>query len=210
MKPYLRYPIADLDMHNLLQKYPFLKKRFSDYSDDTPLCFNSEKDDIQNNWYKEWDATGWEKLWKIYFMPKLFEAYDSWDEEKKNSFYIVDTKNKFGTLRISTSFTLPDDMALILEWMSAFICEHCGIESCDEHGQYVYQTKGWIANLCEDCLKELDPSLDLDALKRYGDSFGYRRWIGNGFITKKYKYNGDHDWLVNYETTFDKEQQNEH
>ena len=198
-------------MHELLQKYPFLRKRFSDYRDDPTLCFDTEKEDIRNNWYKSWDGTGWEKLWKVYFMPRLFKAYDTWDEEKKNNFHILDTKSKFGSLRISTSFSLPDDMEFILDWMSSFICEYCGKESIDEHGrQYVYQTRGWISNLCEDCLKSLNETEDLDPIKHYGDTFGYKRWIGNGFITKKFKYNKDHDWLVNYETTFDKEQQNEH
>ena len=222
MKILVRYPIADAAMHELLQKYPFLKKRFSDYRDDPTLCYNTEKEDIRNNWYKSWDGTGWEKLWKVYFMPKLFEAYDSWSEEKKNNFHIYDTKSKFGSLRITTSFALPDDLEFILEWMSEFICEHCGKESIDEHGrQYIYQTSGWITNLCEDCLKsylnlafEVMPedsrAQSIEKMKHYGDTFGYKRWIGNGFILKRYKYNKDHTWLVNYRTEFDKEQQNEH
>lgn len=211
MKILVRYPIADAAMHELLQKYPFLRKRFSDYRDDPTLCFNTEKEDIRNNWYKAWDGTGWEKLWKVYFMPKLFEAYDTWDEEKKNNFQIIDTKSKYGSLRITTSFALPDDLEWILEWMSEFICEHCGKESIDEHGrQYIYQTSGWITNLCEDCMKTFKESEDLDSRKHYGDTFGYKRWIGNGFIMKRYKYNKDHTWLVNYRTEFDKEQRNEH
>ena len=206
-----KYPIADEAMSHFLQKYPFLRKSFSDYRDDPTLCLDTEKEDIRNNWLKEWDGTGWEKLWKIYFMPELFEAYNTWDEEKKQNFNIIDTKSKFGTLRIYTSFELPDDLEWILEWMSAFICEHCGKESIDEHGrQYIYQTKGWIANLCEDCLKSLNEAEDLDSLKRYGDTFGYKRWIGNGYFIKKYKYNKDHTWLLNYRTEFEKEQQNEH
>lgn len=222
MKILVRYPIADAAMHELLQKYPFLRKRFSDYSDDPTLCFNTDKEDIRNNWYKAWDGTGWEKLWKVYFMPKLFEAYDSWDEEKKNNFQILDTKSKFGSLRISTSFALPDDMEFILEWMSEFICERCGKETIDENcRQYIYQTSGWITNLCEDCLRiSINSGLEvipedsqpdtIQKMKHYGDTFGYKRWIGNGYIKKKYKYNKDHTWLVNYRTEFDKEQQNEH
>lgn len=209
-------------MYELLQKYPFLVKRFSDYRVDPSLCYNVEKEDIRNNWYKEWDGTGWEKLWKNYFMPKLFEAYNSWDDEKKQNFQIIDTKSKFGSLRIYTSFALPDDLEFILEWMSEFICEHCGKESIDKHcRQYIYQTSGWISNLCEDCLRNLYRSnIDLmkedevekgiEGMKRYGDTFGYKRWIGNGFILKRYKYNKDHTWLVNYRTEFNKEQQNEH
>lgn len=181
-----------------------------------------ESEYLEYDWYKAWDGTGWEKLWKVYFMPKLFEAYNSWDEEKKNNFHIIDTKSKFGSLRIYTSFALPDDLEFILEWMSEFICEHCGKESIDEHGrQYIYQTSGWISNLCEDCLrsfyrdnidlmKEDEVDKWIAGMKRYGDTFGYKRWIGNGFILKRYKYNKDHTWLVNYRTEFNKEQQNEH
>ena len=205
-----KYPIADIYMLDLLRKYPFLRK---------PQEGENEYEQIEDNWYKEWDGTGWEKLWKVYFMPKLFEAYDSWDEERKNNFCIIDTKSKFGSLRLYTSFALPDDLEFILEWMSDFICEHCGKESIDEHGrQYIYQTRGWISNLCEDCLRGfLQSNIDLmkedevdkgiEGMKHYGDTFGYKRWIGNGFIRKKYKYNKDHTWMVNYSTEFDKEQE---
>ena len=50
----------------------------------------------------------------------------------------------------------------------------------------------------------------IEKMKHYGDTFGYKRWIGNGCIMKRYKYNKDHTWLVNYRTEFNKEQQNEH
>ena len=201
MKILVRYPIADAAMHELLQKYPFLKKRFSDYRDDPTLCYNTEKEDIRNNWLKAWDGTGWEKLWKVYFMPKLFEAYNSWDDEKKQNFHIYDTKSKFGSLRISTSFALPDDLEYILEWMSEFICEHCGKESIDEQSYL---------KLAFEVMPEDSRTQTIEKMKHYGDTFGYKRWIGNGFILKRYKYNKDHTWLVNYRTEFNKEQQNEH
>jgi hypothetical protein len=218
-----KFPIDDQQMLVLLSKYPFLKHNmfWVNNKEDIPV-YSDDRENIEYNWYKIWDGTGWERLWKIYFMPRLFKAYDSWEQEKKDAFYIMDTKSKFGTLRIYTSFALPDDLEWILEWMSAFICEHCGKESIDEHGrQYIYQTRGWISNLCEDCLRgffqsnidlmeEYEVDKGIEGMKRYGDTFGYKRWIGNGFITKKFKYNEEHDWLVNYETTFDKEQQNEH
>ena len=212
MKIYVRYPIADLDMFNLLQKYPFLRKRFTDYRDDPTLCYNTDKEDIRVNWYKAWDGTGWERLWKIYFMPRLFKVYDAWEEEQKKSFQIIDTKSKFGRLVLHCSCRLPDDMEWILEWMSEYICENCGSELKDENGrQYIYTTKGWIANLCEDCLKGLiHEGENPEDLKHYADAFGYRHWVDNGFITVKYRYNQEHDWLEKSETIFDKEQQNEH
>lgn len=208
MKILVRYPIADAAMHELLQKYPFLRKRFSDYRDDPTLCFNTEKEDIRNNWYKIWDGHGWERLWKLYFMPKLFEAYNSWDEEKKSNFHILDTKSKFGSLRITTSFTLPDDMEFILEWMSEFICETCGAEPKDEEGHHIiYETRGWITHQCETCLRkylniafevmsEDAQAKSIQDKKRVALSFGYKRTSRDGSIVRRFKYNEDDDWLV--------------
>ena len=207
MKICVRYPIADLDMYNLLRKYPFLKKDFL-LKDNPSDYYGIDKEDVKVNWYKAWDGTGWERLWKIYFMPRLFKLYDTWDDEQKKNFRIMDTKSKYGRLRLDCSCRLPDDMEWILEWMSEYICERCGAELRDEKGrQYIYTTTGWISNLCLDCLKsDIEEGTDPEKLKHYAYSFGYQKYINNGVITVKFRYNSEHDWLDKIETVFDKEQ----
>lgn len=210
-----KFPVSDPDMMVLLSKYPFLK-HINSWAQEKEFIYNTEKENIENNWYKIWDGHGWERLWKLYFMPRLFKLYDSWDDEKKSQFYFVDTKSKYGSLRISTSFTLPDDMEWILEWMSEYICEDCGAEPKDEKGHHIiYETRGWITHLCEDCLckyfntasefmlEDWQPKTIQD-MKRVALSFGYKRTSREGTLERRFKYNKDDDWLVLDSETFEK------
>lgn len=202
-----KFPVSDPNMMVLLSKYPFLK-HINIWAPEKEFIYNTEKENLEYNWYKAWDGTGWERLWKLYFMPRLFKLYDTWDDEKKSQFYFVDTKSKYGSLRLSTSFNLPDDMEWIVEWMSEFICETCGAEPKDEEGHHIiYETSGWISHLCEDCLRKLYKSnIDLmnedevdkgiDGMKRVALSFGYKRTSRDGSIVRRFKYNEDDDWLV--------------
>ena len=141
-----KFPVSDQQMMVLLSKYPFLKHNKYWVKDKELVArevYSEELENNEHNWYKIWDGHGWERLWKLYFMPRLFKLYNSWDDEKKSQFYFVDTKSKYGSLRLSTSFSLPDDMELILEWMSEFICETCGAEPKDEKGHHIiYETNG--------------------------------------------------------------------
>lgn len=205
-----KFPISDPQMFVLLSKYPFLKhnKFWTNGKEDIHAVYSEDRENIEYNWYKIWDGHGWERLWKLYFMPRIFKLYDSWDDEKKSQFYFVDTKSKYGTLRLSTSFTLPDDMEFILEWMSEFICENCGAEPKDEEGHHIiYETSGWITHQCETCLRkylnlafevmsEDAQAKSIQDMKRVALSFGYKRTSRDGSIVRRFKYNEDDDWLV--------------
>jgi hypothetical protein len=146
-----KFPISDSDMLELLKKYPFLKMRnfWKQEPDDT---YKTDEENIEHNKYKIWDGTGWEDLWKNRYLPRLFKEYDSWDDETKKQFFITDTKEKYGELRIYTSFSSDKNLESIAEWLSGFTCQHCGAEPRTEDGKRViWTTGGWITHLCRNC-----------------------------------------------------------
>jgi len=150
-----KFPISDEEMKVLLEKYPFLKHRY--YCKPIPEDVNkTDAENIENNWYKYWDGSGWEDLWKNRYLPRLFKAYDSWSEEDKAQFCFSQVKEKFGELRIYTLFSTKARLESIAEALSGWICARCGKEPRDQYGHRVIwtTTAGWITHLCEECAKK--------------------------------------------------------
>ena len=141
------------EMKKLLEKYPFLihKNIFSG-----EVCYQTEEEDLEHNWYTEWDGYGWEKIWKQ-FMQELFKEYDKLPDEAKEKFAIFDTKEKYGTLRVFLS-DYTDGMRKAestLRFLSSVTCQYCGKQPRDSKGNHIiWTTEGWITNLCKDCFKK--------------------------------------------------------
>ena len=149
-----KYPITDEKMKELLNKYPFLVYR-NVFSGEK--CFD-EKKDLEVNYYKEWDGYGWEGIWKDY-LKKLFELYDNkWSEEIKKRFSFIEIKEKYGSLRIYTSFTdTEENLESKTEKLSEWTCMNCGKQPKDSRGRHIiWRSCGWIGNYCKDCAKEID------------------------------------------------------
>lgn len=143
------------DIKTLLNKYPFLIHRnvFS-----REVCYQTEEENLKHNWYNEWDGYGWEKIWKR-FMQELFKEYDKLPDKAKEKFAIYDTKEKYGTLRVSLSGYTEGmrEAESVLHFMSSITCQHCGKQPRDSKGNHlIWTTKGWITNLCKDCLKKYE------------------------------------------------------
>ena len=197
-----KYPITDEAMLDLLNKYPFLKFR-KEYGNRAPV-YESDADNVENNYYKYWDGHGWEDLWKNRYLPRLFKLYDSWDDETKAKFEFMDVKEKFGELRIYTSVSTGDDsLNSIACSLSSWICADCGKEPRTEDGRRViWTTGGWITNLCEDCArKALGKGIrtgeddSLDDMKTIKDKpFGYTRFSRDGNVKVLYRETVD-GWL---------------
>lgn len=145
-----KYPITDEKMKELLEKYPFLVYR-NVFSDEK--CFD-EKKDLEINYYKEWDGYGWEGIWKKY-LEKLFELYDNkWSEETKKYFQFIEIKEKYGQLRIYTSFTdTEENLESKAEMLSEWTCMKCGKQPRDSRGRHIIW-RGWAGNYCKDCAKK--------------------------------------------------------
>lgn len=147
--------ISDEKMKELLEKYPFLVYRNLWNGQKT---YKTEKEDLEFNYYKYWDGYGWEKLWKKY-LEKLFYLYDhKWSEETKKRFAFTEIKEKFGQLRIYTSFTDKDeDLELLAEMLSEWTCINCGKQPRDSRGRHIiWRSIGWIEPYCKECAKKND------------------------------------------------------
>lgn len=201
-----KYPITDENMLDLLRRYPFLKIRkiHGDGSDE----YLTDEENIENNYYKIWDGSGWENLWKNRYLIRLFKLYDSWDNEKKQQFNFTDIKEKFGSLRIYTSVHTDDRLENIAENISEYTCAECGKEPRTEDGKRViWTTGGWITNLCKDCvrkyvLKNAEGELSEEIIEQYVDNmknvqekpFGYKQYGQDSVKEVIYKETPD-GWL---------------
>jgi len=108
------------------------------------------------NWYYKyysaWENTGWNEIWHIY-LGKLLKLYNTFDEETKGKFEIIDTKEKYGTLRVYTSFDIRLNMEL--EMLSNFTCYECGKREKNLFGKYViYTSLGYVLPYCKGCMKK--------------------------------------------------------
>lgn len=201
-----KYPITDENMLDLLRKYPFLKirKLYGDGSNE----YLTDEENIENNYYKIWDGSGWENLWKNRYLLRLFKLYDSWDNEKKQQFNFTDIKEKFGTLRIYTSVHTDDRLENIAENISKYTCTECGKEPRTKDGKRViWTTGGWITNLCRDCVRKyvLENAVDElpeEIIEQYVDNmknvqekpFGYKQYDQDSVKEVIYKETPD-GWL---------------
>ena len=195
-----KFPISDVEMQALLKKYPFLRFR-NVWSGEQ--IYHGKSQNLATNYYKYWDGSGWEELWKKKYLPRLFKEYDSWSKADKKSFVIIDTKEKFGELRIYTNHST--DLEYIAERISGWTCEFCGKEPREDGKRVIWTTSGWITNLCEDCArKQIEANFDtnkidvekmLFEMKDVKDKpFGYIRHAKDKTVTVLYKETDD-GWL---------------
>lgn len=142
------------DIKEQLEKYPFLQPR-NVFSDELTVEKDSEEY-YAASWWSQWDSTGWEKIWKEY-LKELCAHWETWDEEAREKFRLFDSKEKWGALRIDTSFG--DDFTHKLEWkyemLSEYTCIKCGKQPRDSKGnRMIWKSKGWIAPFCKECAKK--------------------------------------------------------
>lgn len=165
-----KYPISNDRMAELLEKYPFLKHRYF-WKLEPDDVYTTVEENLEHNYYKYWDGTGWEDIWKNRYLPRLFKEYDSWDDDTKKKFYFSQVKEKYGTLRIYTSFSSDNDLETIAEWFSEYTCAECGKEPHTKDGKRViWTTRGWITNLCEDCARKyIEKGYDEDFIDENAD-----------------------------------------
>lgn len=208
------------ELKKLLEKYPFLIHR-NVFSGEA--CYQTEEENLKYNWYNEWNDYGWEKIWKR-FMQELFKEYDKLPDEAKEKFAIWDSKEKYGTLRVSLSGYTEgmQEAETILHFMSSVTCQNCGKQPRDSKGNHlIWTTKGWIINLCKDCLKkeELSTSFkplskkDQKEFKEYVKScrnksqkyFNTTRWTGKIRTTTYYADTLERDWMIKAHEITEKE-----
>lgn len=205
------------EMKKLLEKYPFLIYRNVFSREKT---YKTLEEDLEHNWYKTWDGYGWEKLWKR-FLKEIFKEYDKLPAEAKDKFSIYDTKEKYGTLRVSLSGYTEGMMQAetVLHLLSAYTCSCCGKVPRDSKGNHIiWTTKGWIAPYCKDCFKKYElkdrysddgkfvhlSKKEKEEFKEYTRNcrspskkyFRTEKWANQMITTTYYADNLESDWLV--------------
>lgn len=142
-----------METKELLEKYPFLE-------------YSSANEKV--NYYTIWDGTGWEKLWKKY-LDKIFYLYDNvWNKNTKEKFSILETKEKYGSLRIYTSFVDDEKLELKANLLSKWVCSKCGKISKNFRGnKIIYRTDEYIQYLCKHCAKKSNQRFRKIVLSRF-------------------------------------------
>lgn len=116
---------------------------------------NMEDEKWYRNWYDTWDGTGWEKIWKR-FLELVNIEYEKMSDEEKSKLEILDTKEKFGELRVYLSGynDAINNLVAEIEHVSTYTCIDCGKQPISEEGGHTICTtrESWITNLCKDCM----------------------------------------------------------
>ena len=110
--------------------------------------------------------------WRIAFGDEMIEEVDKWyhtlSKEKRKKFYVLQIKEKYGTLRCYCSFESVELQEIIrkYEGKSELTCVHCGKLA-------TYISTGWICPWCDDCAKEI-----------HGDLVPIKEWFKEWFKDK--------------------------
>lgn len=119
-------------------------------------CMQGKSANCKYNWYKQYDGTVYEDLWKTDLCQDYSLNMTSLVSILKSIFLFIDTKLKYGSLCVYTSFGKTDTVLEdVLEYVSSYVCEECGAEPRTETGKRVIlTTDGYIRNLCKDCAEK--------------------------------------------------------
>lgn len=154
----------------LLEKWPWLEKR--GIFTDKPI-YEGDKKYCRTDW-NDWDGSGWESIWKL-FLTKLGKLWEKLpDDNFKKTFKVWDSKEKFGTLRVSLpGFT--EEMEILnwsLQKTSKYTCMSCGKQPRNSRGKrIIWLSKGWIAPYCKECAKKEFRSLKRDGYTEKGEKW---------------------------------------
>jgi len=157
-------------------KYPFWKAynvwtgKFCGYS-------FTEYDAIPEGWRKAFGKELSDELKKVgkEELKKLNKEYKNKKYKWRDILQFEQIKEKYGTLRLYASATKKiQDILSKYESLSEKYCIDCGKPA-------VYQTKGWISFVCEDCLrknyeyyKEKDLLIEeIESFEEYKEKYAY-------------------------------------
>ena len=172
----------EINIADLLEKYPFLLYR--NYKDN-PIYEKGTEEYYNHNYWTAWDGNGWESIWKD-FLLKIMKIYDeSNDIEFKDNFRILDTKEKYGSLRVDL-YPHNDDIfknEIAVELVSSYTCYVCGKQPRNSKGtRIIWTSKGYILPFCKNCAKN-----DLGIYNKNWKKYFNREVNTKGFRTESYK-----------------------
>lgn len=150
--------IKKLNKKQLVERYPFIQLR--DYKGD--LCYYDEDDE----WNKAGEPiivlldNGWRDL-LLCLCEKIKNEYDKITITERENFYIVECKEKYGTLRIYPSFYCNDVINTYIwmaEYLSGYICQKCGKLTTSSNGKKLFSWRykePYISFFCKECSRRI-------------------------------------------------------
>lgn len=171
--------LKQLTNEQLIERFPFVKcrNRFSgEESEGIELC-------------RQW---GWYDL-ELLICEHIKPFYDSWNKELKERFMILDSKEKYGTLRFYISFGNDEIYKTIrdAEHLSRCVCTNCGKLKKNWNGKkaIIYKEKCFYGScFCKKCAKEISSKNKGYEFRRVSEPFIYKiSKFGEGkIVTEKY------------------------
>lgn len=100
----------------------------------------------------EWSGSGWEAIWKD-FIENHVRPYVEKNKDEEKNFYI-ESKEKFGMLRVIVSIPNGFDLSSFIELISEFTCKKCGKQPKNSKGEHIiWKSTGWIQPFCKECAR---------------------------------------------------------
>lgn len=150
----------------LIDKYPFLIPR-NVWTGEVP-------EDYDYSYCEKFDD-GWEEIF-LKVCDVIKEEWDSWNEETRKNFYFTELKEKWGGMRVYTTFYSEriENAINIANFLSHYTCIKCGKQPRTLFGGHkIWNTRGWIVPLCKECAKKLGESTKVD---RHNNIFTSECW----------------------------------
>lgn len=108
------------------------------------------------NWEElknEWSGSGWDEIWKD-FIENRVRPYVEENEEEEKNFYI-ESKEKFGMLRVIVSIPSEPNLSFFIEVISEFTCKKCGKQPKNSRGEHIiWKSSKWIQPFCKECARK--------------------------------------------------------
>ncbi len=165
--------IKKLSKKQLAERYPFVVSR--DYNG---KLYN----DTDGEPHIELFFGGWTDI-LFCWAEKVKPIFDSMPEKDKNDFYIMELKEKFGGMRLYTTydptgpFSKINEYTHMVEHLSYYTCLNCGkiTQNSSRKKLVAWKSKGgWITYNCKQCAKKRV----YDDVKTYGVSNKYfKKWL---------------------------------
>lgn len=166
----------------LVEKYPFLLPR-NVFSGEVLEGYNYD-------YLKGFSSPGWKRIFMDY-CEEILPSYLKLSEENQKRFMFFELKEKYGEMRIYTSFSWEEERTANNKACarSRLTCAYCGkVPHTSNGNNLIWRSQGWITYLCKECAKKEH----LKGYRKDYSEYGRYKWLKN-------KKNRDESFKLDYE-----------
>lgn len=169
----------------LVEKYPFLLPR-NVFSGKVPEDYNYD-------YLEGFESPGWKRIFMAY-CDEILPSYLELPEETRKQFMFLELKEKYGEMRIYTSFSWEEEERANSKALarSRLTCSTCGKVPHTSNGKnLIWRSQGWITYLCKDCAKKDF----LRGFRKDHSEYGRYQWLKNA-EKRKIAFKEDYERIV--------------